>query len=117
MILKWIQSMTPGSEAQAARQKDEEERKSRGESKLVDVAHEALARSASEDRQTLGELVRFGLPHVERQRFKGKVREKVWDVVSEGFGAAPSDMIEEITERIVDAAEADPFYKRMFDRG
>ncbi len=116
MILKWIQSMGNGAESRAAKEADDEERRTRKESRLVDVAHEALVSRAARDRASLDGLIRFGAPHMEREKLKAKVRRKVWDVVEEGSAPADPSMVEEITERIADAAEADPFYKRLFDR-
>lgn len=117
MILKWVQSMGQGTTLKAAEQADEEDRKGRKDAKLVDVAHEALAERAAKDRATLEALARLGTPNVKREQLKGKVRKKVFDVVSEesNFSTDP-DMVDEITERIVDVAEADPFYKKLFDR-
>lgn len=115
MILKWIQSMGTGAEAMAAKAKDDEERKGRKDAGLVDLAHEALVRRAARDKNALDGLVRLGMPNVRREQMKGKVRGKVWGVVGSGTLPADSEMVEEITERIVDAAETDPFYKRLFD--
>lgn len=116
MILKWIQSMGSGATLKASEQGDEEERKARRDSKLIDVAHEALIERAANDHATLKALAKLGMHGVKREQFKGKVRKKVFDVVSEESGfPADEGMIEEITERIVDAADADPFYKKLFD--
>lgn len=116
MILKWLQLVTPGSQAQAAKASDDDERRTRHESKLKDIAHEVLSKRAAEDCKTLEALSRYGTSHIQHKRFKAKVRKKVWDVVAQDFGEAPPDMIEEITERIADVAEADPFYKKMFNK-
>ncbi|MFA4874562.1 MAG: hypothetical protein WC956_03305 [bacterium] len=113
MILKWVQSMTGAGRAEPAEQAAGEEGKAKQkrESKLIDVAHEALRL----DRESLDGLVRIGVPNAQREKIKGKVRKKIWDAVSEGFDAVDGDMVEEITERVVDAAENDPVYKKMFD--
>jgi len=86
-------------------------RKEKKETKLIDVAHEVMRK----DRQSLEGLVRVGWPNVNREKFKGKVREKVWDTISGGIDTSDVDMVEEITERITDASEADPYYREMFD--
>jgi len=114
MILKWIQSVSRAGEAKAAEQGEAEDRRVRKDSKLIDVAHEALSESAARDCDTLDALVRLGWPRVKREQFKGKVRKKVWDVVSEEAEIADPDMVEDITERIVDVAEADKYYRKMF---
>lgn len=114
MILKWIQSVGQAAGQKAAEQGDEVERKQRKDAKLVDVAHEAMGETSPSDAAELDNLIKMGWPHVQRERVKSKVRSKVWDAVKNGVGAADDDMVEEITERIVDAAEADPFYKRLF---
>jgi len=113
MVLKWIQSITGnGGRAELLHQGAVEKRKEKKETKLVDVAHEVLRR----DRESLEGLVRIGWPNVQRENFKGKVRKKVWEKVSGGIGTEDVDMVEEITERIVDASEADPYYQEMFDK-
>lgn len=117
MVLKWIKSVTSGAiQAEAARRADDEERKIRKESKLVDVAHEAMNEKAAEDRAMLEGLIRMGWPNVQREKFKSKVRRKVWEVVGEAGNVFDPEMIDEVTERIVDCAEADPFYKKMFEK-
>ena len=114
MILKWVRSMTGAARTNATEQAaaDESKAKQKRDAKLFDVAHEAMRR----DRESLEGLVKLGVPNAQREQMKGKVKKKVWDAVTEGFEAVDGDMVEEITERIADAAEADPFYKRMFDR-
>lgn len=92
------------------------ERKVRKDTKMLDLAHEALANRVAEDSRDLNGLVNMGWPHVQREKFKGKVRKKVWDIVKEGTGSGDKDMIEEITDRIVEVSEVDEYYKRIFDR-
>lgn len=92
------------------------ERKARKDTKMLDLAHEALANRAASDSRDLNGLVNMGWPHVQREKFKGKVRKKVWDIVKDGTGGEDKEMIEEITDRIVEASEADEFYKRIFDK-
>lgn len=116
MVIKWLQSVTGAAQAEAAKRQDEEERRVRRDSKLVDVAHEAVKQSTATDQEALDGLVRMGWPNVQREKFKGKVRKKVWELVSDENGTADTGMVEEITERIADVAEVDPFYKKMFDR-
>jgi hypothetical protein len=111
MIFKFIQSVTQAAgRSEIVEQGAREERKTRSEAKLVDVAHETFRR----DRDDLEGLVRIGWPNVQRERIAGKVRKKVWDLVQGSFGVADEEMVEEITERMVDAAEHDPYYKQMF---
>lgn len=112
MVLKWIQSMTRSAgRAEVLQQGAVEKQKDRKETKLVDVAHEVMRK----DRQNLEGLVKVGWPNVTREKFKGKVRKKVWDTISGGIDTSEVDMVEEITERITDASEADPYYKEMFE--
>lgn len=112
MVLKWIQSMTHGAgRAEVLSQGADEKRKEKRETKLVDVAEEVLRK----DRENLQGLVRIGWPNVQREDFKGKVRQKVWEMVSSGFDTTDIDIVEEVTERIIDASEADPYYREMFE--
>ncbi|MBN1282464.1 MAG: hypothetical protein JXA24_01655 [Proteobacteria bacterium] len=111
-MIKWINSVTEtGNRADVVEQGSEEERKAKRETKLVDVAHEYMRANS----KSLDGLVRIGGAGQEREELKGKVRKKVWDTVDENLGTVDGGMVEEITERVVDAAEADPFYKRMFE--
>ena len=111
-MIKWIHSVTEtGNRADVIEQGAENERRERKETKLIDVAHEVL-RSRS---QRLDGIVSEGGAGYDRRELKGKVKKKVWDTVDENLGFADEDMVEEITERGVDAAEIDPFYKKMFE--
>mgnify|MGYP006916457962 CR=1 FL=1 len=92
-----------------------EERKVRKDAKLVDLAHEAMSKQAATDSDDLNALVNIGWPNLQKEKFKNKVRKKVWDVVSEDFGAADSEMVDDITERIIDVSEADEYYRNIFD--
>ena len=113
MVLKWIQSLTGQTgRAEVLAQGAAEKRKNKRETKLVDVSHEVMRT----DKQKLDGLVRIGWPNVRREVFKGKVKKKVWDVISGGVDTTDIDMVEEITERIVDASEADLYYKDMFEK-
>lgn len=116
MGIKTIQSGNQAIESQAAKEGDNIERRSRRDSKLIDVAHEAMTNKAAEDRATLEALIKMGWPHVERERFKKKIRQKVWDVVKTDSVFDDSEIVEEITERLVDAAEVDQYYKSLFDK-
>ena len=42
------------------------------------------------------------------------MRSKVWDIVRSNFDTSDDEMVEEITERIVDVADADPYFAKMF---
>ena len=112
-MIKWIHSVIDPQQARAdvIEQGSEEERKARKETKLIDVAHEVLRKRS----QRLDGIVNEGGSNVDRKEFKGKVKKKVWDTVDENFGFSDDEMVEEITERVVDAADADPFYKKLFE--
>lgn len=114
MILKWIKSVTEGQSKESIQQGSIEEAKTNKDAKLIDVAHESLQRRAAENCADLEGLVKHGWPHVKREKFTGTVRKKVWDLVHKNLGAEDDDMVEEVTERIVDAAEIDPYYQEIF---
>lgn len=80
----------------------------------VDIAHKVLAQEAQRRHAELEGLVRFGWPIVQREKMKKRVRKKVWEVVAETFRQPDDTMVEEITERIVEAAENDRTYERAF---
>ena len=115
-ISKFISKIFPNSRADVIEQGAEQERKKRKDTKLVDLAHEALVRRAAGDRADLEALVKMGWPHVKRERFKSKVRKKVGDVVKEDFGCADAEMVDEITDSIVEVSEVDSYYKELFDK-
>ncbi len=112
MIFKWIKSGASKTNNNVISiQADGKDRKRRGDSKLIDVAYEAMSREQKE----LDHLVKTGWPVAHRKKFKSKVKQKVWDTVSQSFDPVDDDMVEEITERVVEASEADPFYKKIFN--
>ena len=92
-----------------------EENRSRKECKMVDLAHEALREEAAKQNQDLRGLVDTGWENVKRDKFKQKVRSKVWQIVGDESVGANVEMVEEITDRIVDVSEADEYYRNMFD--
>lgn len=112
MLFKLMQTGANRSGNIASAQGDDEDRKKRSDSKLLDVAHEAMSKNQKE----LEALVKTGWPVARQKEFKSEVKQKVWDVVSEGFDAVDDDMVDEITERVVEVSEVDPFYKKIFSR-
>ncbi len=115
MILKWLRSVVETPQNEATQQGAIEESKKKKDDKLVDVAHESLAAKAAEQCADLEGLVKYGWPRVKREKFKGTVRKKVWDMVHTNFNAEDDGIVEEVTERIVDAAEIDPYYQKIFE--
>jgi hypothetical protein len=114
MIIRIIQSLIRGNETEATSQGAVEESKKQKEARLVDVAQESLRKTAAGQRADLEGMVRHGWPRVKREKFKGSTRKKVWDIVGRSLGSPDSDMIEEITEKIADVAEVDPYYQEIF---
>ena len=114
-IEKILSSIFQQSGVEAIESGSAEERKVRKDAKLVDLAHEAMSNRAARDSDDLNALVNIGWPNLQKEKFKNKVRKKVWNVVSEDFGAADSEMVDEITERIIDVSEADEYYRNIFD--
>jgi hypothetical protein len=115
-IGKIIKSVIGADRADAIDQGAKEERRVRKDAKMIDVAHEALASEAKRRSDELNGLIKMGWPLVKQEKLKGKVRKKVWDIVSEETGIQDQEMVEEITERIVEVSEADEYYKKMFDK-
>jgi len=115
MILKWVKSVIGSQRTEAIQQGAVEEEKRRKENKLIDVAHEVLSKEAAERSAELDGLVKYGWPHVKREKFKRLVRRKVHDIVDKNFGTEGDEIIDEVTEKIVDTAEVDPYYQKMFE--
>jgi uncharacterized protein with ATP-grasp and redox domains len=119
MVIKWLGKVVgASSEATQAATKaksDEEIKKIRGK----DVAHEALKLRAKEQSDELAGLVRTGTPQRKREKFKSRVRQQVFSIVSKSFRIKPGDELDEITEEVTDqivkAADHDPVFMSMFD--
>jgi hypothetical protein len=110
MIMKWIKSVvtTPsGGEASPLAQGAQQRKKK--ETGLIDVAHEAMRRDAKD----LEGLVTVGQPTLDRRKLKEKIKRRVKGSIAKEFDA--DDIVEEVTERILDAAEFDPNYRDIFE--
>ncbi len=104
MILKWIQSVISRPAQEPISQGT-----SVANEKLVDIAHGVL----KPDAEDLEALLQLGIPAIRRKKLKEKVRKKVRSAIIKEFD--DPDIVEEVTERIVDVAEFDPHYRRMFE--
>lgn len=83
--------------------------------KLLDIAHEVLAKDALEKKLALSALEKQGWPYLQRQRFTDMVRSKVRKFLRLSLDdAEENEIIEEITERITEVAEADQRINRLF---
>ena len=90
------------------------EAKSHASSKLIDVPHKVLTEEAAKQGARFHKI-KSGNKDADREMKKKKVRKKVWEIVSTNFQVNDSEMVDEITERLVEAAEFDPAYDEMFD--
>lgn len=104
MILKWVQSVLLGP-------RPSETKVDSAHKKLepADIVHEALRADADE----LSDLVNLGQPALSRKKLKENIKRKVKKSLMPAWD--DDDVAEEVTERILDAAEFDPHYKEMFD--
>ena len=122
MVVKWIQSVlhrsptvgTPAAET-AARPATPSH-KELGVEKLKDVAYEVLREDMALRQGALKELEKVGWSLLKRRRLQQKVRSQVQQSLFEGLvDSTEGDLlVDEITERITDVAENDPFYRRLF---
>lgn len=111
VILKWLHSMLVGNRselAQAGAGQASEENKKAGKNRSIDLVNATLVDHAED----LDDLISFGSSWIERKKIKKKVRQKVERIISKEFN--DPEIIEEVTERITDAAEIDPYYKNLF---
>lgn len=116
MIVKWLYAIVSRVSPEVLGQGAVEEAKKLSTTeKLIDVPHKVMSEEAARHGAELAGLVSVGWPLVKREKVKRRVRRKVWEIVSRNFQTSDPDMVEEITERIVDAAEVDPLYERLFD--
>lgn len=111
MILKWLQSVFgPGKTLKPF------EVGPLDSSKLIDVAHEVLAKEAKEKQLALKGFEKYGWPFVQRKKFEQKVRSKVKRFLSIPLTSTEEfEMVDEITEKITETAEADPRYRELFE--
>ena len=108
MISKLLQFILPGFRTErvgSTSPVDSKKAKTTG----MDVIHEAIRSDSIE----LNGLVATGQVIFERKKLKEKIRKKVKSTIVSEFDEA--DIVEEITDRIMDAAEFDPHYAEMFD--
>lgn len=108
MIIKWFQTWLRGKTYPADA--------SPKEKMLVDVAHEVLSKEALEKSQTLKGLEKFGWPFLKRRQKKEKIRSKVRRFLSLSISEEENfEVVDEITEKIAEACEADPEINRLFE--
>lgn len=87
-------------------------------SKLIDIAHEVLAKDALEKQIALNSLTKYGWPYVKKQRFKERLRTRVRRLLRFPLTDMEEvEIVEEITERITEVAEVDPYLNQLFGDG
>jgi len=114
VILKWLHSMLVRGRPEldqmgAGKSADENEKTEKTKNvKSVDIINAALVKKAED----LDDLISAGSPLIRRKKLRSKIRSKVEKAMIEEL-SDPS-IIDEITERITDAAELDPYYENLF---
>ena len=81
---------------------------------LIDVAHAVLSEEEMEKSQELGHLEKWGGSLFRRRRLKEKVRAKVAKSMKLPADDA-ENMVEEITEKMTEAALMDPHFESLLD--
>ena len=110
MILRWIKSLGQNNNSP-----DVQNINSSTPAKGIDVAERTLELQAAYKKKELESLISKGWPYVKKEKFRSKVRQKVWSNIKDSSIMADAEMIDEITEKIMDVAENDQFYKKIFD--
>lgn len=117
MILKWLQQFM-GPRRSPTEIESKRVSNSSGNTfpnqALIDIAHEVLAKEALEKKLALSGLEKYGWPLMQRQMFQQKVKTRVKRFLNFSL-SQEDDVVEEVTERITEAAEVDPHYKRLFE--
>lgn len=109
MILKLIKTIVGSSEPGSKDNVEKAAAAKRGkDNALMDVAHEAMRFDAAR----LGGILNAKTASIDKKRKKEKVKSKIKDNIDMLFDN--DDIIEEVTEKIMDAAEFDPMYDKMF---
>lgn len=115
MIIKWFQTWMKTKAAESSSATPTPLRKT-PETNLFDVAHEVLAKEAKEREASLTQFEKYGFPFFHRQRKKQKIKAKVKKFLTIPLAETEADdLVEEVTEKITDAAEADPRINQLFD--
>lgn len=111
-MIQWIKSIVshvvPNSVSQGAKEADE------GKGLLIDVTEGAyLAEKAGEKGALLLGMIQKGGSEVAKLQMAYKARKKIKKNLLPAYENVP-DIVDEITERVVEAALADPYYKKLF---
>lgn len=121
MIRKWIQTVLGPRKVQAHLDSgvvSQNGAHPAAKIQLLDIAHEVLSKEAMERQAALKGFEKYGSPLVERQKRKVTIGVRIKRLLRLPlYAGEESDLVEEVTERIVEAAEVDPYYRRMFDGG
>ena len=112
MIIRWLQSIVGTKRSQNGHYPEPINTHS-----LIDVAHEVLYKEALEKKNALKDFEKYGWLFGQQESFRQRVREKVRRFLKfRRFQTDPvEELVEEVTERITEAAQADPYYKKLFD--
>ena len=113
VILKWLHSVLVGNRPElerfAAGKSTDEKRKKKAEKvSSVDIFNAALVDKAED----LDDLIASGSHIIKRKKLKRKIRRQVEKAMIEEL--SDPKIIDEVTERITDAAEVDPYYENLF---
>lgn len=109
IIKKWLQTLFKSDSAVVTLPEVSAKSRITGPKPLLDVAQEALRQEAA----TLQGLVTHGAASVKEKQLRAKVRAKVAKSIDPVYNN--SEIIEEVTERIVLAATVDPHYQQLVD--
>lgn len=115
MMIKWFQTWMRAKAAESSSATPNPLLKTK-EGSLFDVAHEVLTKEAKEREASLTQFEKYGFPLFHRQRKKQKIKAKVKKFLTIPLAEAEADdLVEEVTEKITDAAEADRRIDQLFD--
>lgn len=109
IIKKWLQTLFKGDSTITTLPDSFAKPRITGPKPLLDVAQEALRQEAA----TLQGLVTHGAASVKEKQLRAKVRAKVAMSIDPVYNN--SEIIEEVTERIVLAATVDPHYQQLVE--
>ncbi len=115
MIVRYIQSLINGNTSKLVEQGAIEDSKKRKDNKLIDVSQESMRSQAAKQSEELNGIVKFGWPLFKKRTFRNSAKKKVWNLIARSLGMADDDIVDEITDKIVDVAENDPHYQEVFD--
>lgn len=108
MIIRWIKTWATRG------QEKNEDVNFEPKAKLSETSRTAMEYQAMEKRDELEGLVKNGWFETRRRGLKARVFKKVWEKVTDAPFFSNDVIVEEVTDKMTEAAENDPKFRALF---